>query len=53
MPAFAIYARHVHGIKFQDVRTSLLKPDARPATVLVDVDDVTPAGFAAPSPRAE
>jgi hypothetical protein len=45
MPAYGIYARHVRGVKFQNVRTSLLKPDARPATVLVDVEDVTPANF--------
>ncbi|HEX8070218.1 MAG TPA: hypothetical protein VF546_09730 [Pyrinomonadaceae bacterium] len=35
------------GLKLQDVRTSLLKPDARPATVFIDVADVTPADFAA------
>ncbi|MEO5716385.1 MAG: glycosyl hydrolase family 28 protein [Luteolibacter sp.] len=46
MPAYAIYARHVRGVKFDNVRTTLLKPDARPATVLIDVEDVTPADFA-------
>ncbi|HYJ47709.1 MAG TPA: glycosyl hydrolase family 28 protein, partial [Pyrinomonadaceae bacterium] len=46
MPAYGIYARHVRGMKLQDVRTSLLKPDARPATVFIDVVDVTPANFA-------
>ena len=51
MPAYGIYARHVHGVKFQNVRTSLLKPDARPATVFVDVEDVTPANFAAESSK--
>lgn len=51
MPAYGIYARHVSGVKFKNVRMTLLKPDARPATVLVDVKDATPAGFAAePSP---
>jgi polygalacturonase len=45
MPAYGIYARHVRGIKFQNVRTSLIKPDARPATVLIDVEDVKPANF--------
>jgi hypothetical protein len=45
MPAYAVYARHVHGIKLRDVRTSLLKPDARPATVFIDVEGVTPANF--------
>jgi len=33
-------------VKFTNIKTSLLKPDARPATVLVDVSDVTPADFA-------
>jgi hypothetical protein len=47
MPAYGIYARHVSGVKFQNVQMTLLKPDARPATVLVDVKDVTPANFAA------
>lgn len=42
LPACGIYARHVRGLKLQMVRTSLLKPDARPATVLVDVEGVTP-----------
>lgn len=45
MPAYGIYARHVRGVKFNNVRTSLLKPDARPARVLIDVDDMTPADF--------
>lgn len=47
MPAYGIYARHVRGLKLQNVRTSLSKPDARPATVFIDVEDVTPANFAA------
>jgi len=46
MPAYGIYARHLRGVTFQNVRTSLLKPDSRPPTVLVDVEDVTPANFA-------
>jgi parallel beta-helix repeat protein len=46
MPASGIYARHVRGIKLNDVRTALLKPDARPATVFIDVEDVTPPDFA-------
>ena len=47
MPAYAVYARHVRGLKLKNVRTSLLKPDARPATIFIDVEDVTPADFAA------
>ena len=45
MPASGIYARHVRGMTLENVRTTLLKPDARPATVFVDVEDVTPADF--------
>jgi polygalacturonase len=45
MPAYGIYARHVRRVKFENVRTSLLTPDARPATVLVDAENVTPADF--------
>jgi polygalacturonase len=47
MPAYAIYARHVRGIKFVDIETKIIASDARPATVLVDVGDVTPPDFAA------
>jgi hypothetical protein len=49
MPAYGIYARHIHGVKFQNVRTSVKTPDARPARIFVDVEGVTPAGFA-PAP---
>ena len=49
MPAYGIYARHVRGMKFQNVTITPLKPDARPATVFVDVEDVTPANFATES----
>jgi polygalacturonase len=41
MPAYGIYARHVRGIKLDHVQTNLLKPDARPAVVFIDVEDVT------------
>jgi polygalacturonase len=53
MPAYGIYARHVSGVKFKNVQMTLLKPDARPASVFVDVKDVTPAGFAAGSSNSE
>lgn len=45
MPAYGIYARHVRGITLQNVTITPVKPDARPATVFIDVEDVTPAGF--------
>ncbi len=47
LPAHAIYARHVRGVKFHNVTTGLAQPDARPATVFIDVEGVTPANFAA------
>jgi hypothetical protein len=51
MPAYAVYARHVRGLKLLNVRASALKPDARPAAVFVDTEDVTPADFAAQSSK--
>ena len=46
MPAYGIYARHVRGIKLLNVHSKVLAPDARPATIFVDVADATPANFA-------
>lgn len=46
MPASGTYARHLRGVKFLNVQTSLLRPDARPSSVFVDVGDVTPPDFA-------
>ena len=43
MPAYGMYARHVRGMTLKDVHTTPLKPDARPANVLIDVEDATPA----------
>jgi polygalacturonase len=43
MPAAGIYARHVSGMKLDNVRMSLLRRDARPLTVFIDVKDATPA----------
>ncbi len=45
MPAYGIYARHVSGIIFKNVQTTLKNPDARPAKVFIDVEGVTPANF--------
>lgn len=50
MPAYALYVRHARGIHFANVRTSLKNPDARPASVFIDAEDVTPNNF---SPAAE
>lgn len=49
MSGIALCARHVRGIKRENVQTTLLKPDARPTTVFIDVQDVTPANFTAES----
>jgi polygalacturonase len=51
MPAYGIYARHVRGITFKNVRTTVKAPDARPATIFVDVEGVTPADFASNPPN--
>ncbi len=53
MPASGIYVRHVRGVSFKNVQTHLLKPDARPATVFIDVGDATPANFATPSSNSK
>jgi hypothetical protein len=37
LPAYGIYARHVRGMTLRAVTTTPLKPDARPATVMIDV----------------
>jgi polygalacturonase len=46
MPAYGIYARHVRGITFKNVVTAVKIPDARSEKVFIDVEGVTPAGFA-------
>jgi polygalacturonase len=52
IPAYGIYARHVGGINLQNIRMNPLKPDARPATVFIDVRDVMPSNFATQLPNA-
>ncbi|HEX2854825.1 MAG TPA: glycoside hydrolase family 28 protein [Opitutaceae bacterium] len=51
MPASGIYARHVRGVVFKNVRTTVAVPDARPSRVFVDVSGITPAGFADEQPE--
>ncbi len=46
MPAYGIYARHVRGITFKNVHTTVKKADGRPALAFVDVEGVTPADYA-------
>ncbi len=52
MPAYGLYLRHVRGVDFKNIRTTVLKPDARPAMVLLDAVDVTPTNFDPNSSRA-
>ena len=47
-PAHGLYLRHVAGVTLRDVHTSVVSPDARPATVFVDVQGFTPASTAEP-----
>jgi hypothetical protein len=51
MPAYGIYARHIRGISFKNVQTTVKNPDARPAKIFIDVEGVTPAGFAPATTR--
>jgi hypothetical protein len=37
LPAATYYFRHIDGLSFQNCRTTLVAPDARPATAFVDV----------------
>jgi polygalacturonase len=47
MPAYAIYARHIRDVKFENVQTSTAQADARPAKIFIDAEAVMPAAFAA------
>ena len=44
-PASGIYARHVRGVTFKNVQTTVKTPDARPDKIFIDVEGVTPADF--------
>jgi hypothetical protein len=39
LPAFGIYARHVHGLTLDNVHMTHTHPDARPANVFIDVNN--------------
>jgi polygalacturonase len=47
IPAYGIYMRHARDITFDNVQTSTLTADARPATQLIDVEQLTGAATAA------
>jgi polygalacturonase len=51
MPASGLYLRHVRGVTFKNVRTTVKTSDARPAAAFIDVEDMTPANFS-PAPAA-
>jgi len=53
LPAYGLYARHVHGLTLHDVSLDAIAPDARPSTVFVDVEDVTPADFAGGTSKSQ
>jgi polygalacturonase len=46
MPAYGIYARHLRGATFKNVKFSVTKPDGRPEKVFIDVEGTRPASFA-------
>jgi polygalacturonase len=52
MPASGLYLRHVHGVSFKNVETTVTLPDARPAAVFIDVEGVTPGDFVTRSSAA-
>jgi len=45
-PVHTIYARHVDKLTLNNIQTSLAKPDARPATLFLDVENLNPKDFA-------
>jgi len=45
IPAYGLYARHVHGITLSNVRFETATPDLRPAVVFEQVEDVSINGF--------
>ena len=51
MPAYGIYARHIRGVSFKNVETTVKNSDARPEKIFIDVEGVTPAGFAPATTR--
>ncbi len=53
LPAYAIYARHVRGLKISDVRVATLQADVRHALVCDDVRELEVGALSAPvAPRA-
>lgn len=49
LPAYGLYARHAKALTLSNVKFDLAGPDARPAVVMDDVDDVDLAGLRADS----
>jgi len=45
IPAYGLYARHVHGLTLQNVRFEVSSPEMRPAIVFDQVEDVVFNGF--------
>jgi Glycosyl hydrolases family 28 len=54
LPAYAVYARNVRGLRLNDVRFEVATPDLRPALVFDHVEDAALNGFSAQgNPGAE
>jgi polygalacturonase len=49
-PVYALYARHVDKLTLNNIQTTLSRPDARPATVFLDVENLNPKDF---TPRTQ
>jgi len=47
MPAYALFARYVHGLTLEDFRVSFAAPDRRPAVILQGVERASLKGFEA------
>jgi len=53
MPAYGIYARHIRGLIFKNVRMATATPAARPSVACVDVKNMIPADFIPDQSRPE
>jgi polygalacturonase len=38
LPAYGVFARHIHGLELANITTSFTQPDQRPAAVFADID---------------
>ncbi|HXE55036.1 MAG TPA: glycosyl hydrolase family 28 protein [Tepidisphaeraceae bacterium] len=52
LPAYGLFVRHVRDLTLDDVRFTLMNPDARPAMVFEDVDQGGLAGVVVDAPQS-